>query len=545
MNQKGIAPLIIAIVVVVVVVIASVGVYVVIRGGGGGGENNPPSGTYSGGPILIQNDYQFTAANGVVSGSGTVSDPYIIENWAIDARGAYGIDIRGTAAHFVVRNCLIRNSPASTHGGIRISNATNGAVENNVVCENFTDTGHMDMFDSHVHIMSEISISQVIAEMNKAGVGTALLYPIDGDDDSSSLAAMAQYPGRFAAFVDTPDSPEPATWYTEGQSFTASADAQMRTGNFCGIGETNLRYYGGADVIPPPDIYVPPDDPLWLRLVDMAAQYHVPISYHFVPDDDAANAALERMMGHNENATLIWCHLGFNNMTFDRATLNDYLLRYPNLYFDTAGIQNMQNPLSQPNSNWARLASQSDGRLNEEWMQFFKTWNSRIMFSSDAGGGPNGLERWLNYSDNVVSGATPDAIGHWRSLLTNLDSNSARNIMSGNARALILKEQRIPYSYLVQSGGMCYPVSVSSTSSVSGLGFDGSTRTVSFTVADSTGTAGSATVTIPTALCGGNFTARIDGQSVQITEVSNSTYTTISLEYAGGIRTVALSASPT
>jgi len=37
MNQKGIAPLIIAIVAVVVVVIASVGVYVVIRGGGGGG----------------------------------------------------------------------------------------------------------------------------------------------------------------------------------------------------------------------------------------------------------------------------------------------------------------------------------------------------------------------------------------------------------------------------------------------------------------------------------------------------------------------------
>jgi len=37
MNQKGIAPLIIAIVVVVVVVIASVGVYVAIRGGGGGG----------------------------------------------------------------------------------------------------------------------------------------------------------------------------------------------------------------------------------------------------------------------------------------------------------------------------------------------------------------------------------------------------------------------------------------------------------------------------------------------------------------------------
>jgi hypothetical protein len=543
MNQRGIAPLVIVAIFVVVSVVAGIGIYVATRGGGGG-ENQPGGGgTYSGGPIRIQNDYQFTAANGVVSGSGTVSDPYIIENWAIDASGANGIDIQNTTAYFIVRNCLIENSAISMHGGIYLNNVVNGTIENNT-CENFTDTEHMDMFDSHVHIMSDVGASQAITEMNKAGVSMALLYPIDGYDDSNSLAAMSQYPGRFAAFVDTPDSPEPATWFTQGQAFTAFADAQMRTGNFCGIGETNLRYYGSADVVPPPDIYVPPDDPLWLRLVDMAAQYHVPISFHFIPDDATANAALERMMSHNSGATLIWCHLGFNNMTLDSSALNDYLLRYPNLYFDTAGIQNMQNPPPQPNSNWAAIANQSDGRLNEEWRQFFETWNSRILFGSDAGGGPNGLERWLNYADNSVDGATPDAIGHWRILLSNIDQSAAYNIMSGNSRKLLMDEQRPPYRYLVPSDGKCYPITVSSASSVSGLRFDKGTRTVSFTVANSTGTTGSATITIPTALVRGNFTARIDGQSVQITEVSNSTYTTISLEYAGGIRTVALSASP-
>ena len=419
-------------------------------------------------------------------------------------------------------------------------------IPTNISCTSqFADAEHMDVFDSHAHIMSKISASQIISEMDKANVGMLLLYPIDGDDDSSSLQAMSNYPGRFVAFVDTPDSPQPSTWLTQGQAFTTFAEAQLGTGKFCGIGETNLRYYSTATVIPPPTVYVSPDTPLWLSLVDLSAQYHVPISFHFVPDDTAANAAFERMLNHNKNATVIWAHLGFNNMPLNRTALNDFLLRYPNMYFDTAGIQNMQNPLPQPNSNWARLTGQSyNGRLNEEWAPFFETWNTRILFGSDAGGGSNGLERWLNYADNTVDGATPNAVGHWRTLLSSLDYNSARNILNGNARVLFLKEQMPPYKYLVSSDGKCYSVLVSSNSSVSGFIFDQDTSAIAFTVAGSIGTAGSAAITIPTILVRGNVTASVDGQSVQIKEMSNSTYTTISLEYAGGIRSIALTPTP-
>ena len=400
----------------------------------------------------------------------------------------------------------------------------------------------MDIFDSHVHIMSKVSASQIISEMNKAGVSVSLLYPIDGNDDSTSLEAISQYPGRFITFVDTPDSPQPATWLTQGQAFVTFAEAQLRTGKFYGIGETNLRYYSG-EITPPPTVYVPADTPIWLQLVDLSARYHVPISFHFVPDDPVANAAFERMLNHNKDATVIWCHLGFNNMPLNQTALNDFLLRYPNLYFDTAGIQNMQNPLPQPNSNWALLANQSNnGRLNDGWKPFFETWNSRILFGSDAGGGQNGLERWLNYESSTSDGAPPNAVGHWRTLLSNLDYNAARNILSGNARELFLKEQRHPYSYLVSSDGKCYSIFVSSNSSVSGLTFDQDTRAITFTVAGSIGTTGFATITIPTTLGIGNFTAQVDGRSVQIKEASNATYTTISLEYAGGIRLITLSA---
>jgi hypothetical protein len=415
----------------------------------------------------------------------------------------------------------------------------------NISCTSPADTRYMDIFDSHVHIMTQVSTSQIISEMDKAGVSVSLLYPIDGNDDSSSLEAISKYPGRFITFVDTPDSPQPSTWLTQGQTFLTFAEAQLKTGKFYGIGETNLRYYSG-EITPPPTVYVSPDTSLWLQLVDLSAKYHVPTSFHFVPDDPVANAAFEKMLSHNKDAILIWAHLGFNNMPLNSATLNDFLLRYPNLYFDTAGIQNMQNPLPQSNSNWARLADQSNsGQLKEEWRKFFETWNSRILFGSDAGGGSNGLERWLNYTDNTSDGAPSDAVGHWRSLFSSLDDNAARNILNANARELFLKKQRPVYNYSVSSGGKCYSISVSSSSSVSALTFNSSTRTITFTVADSNGTTGNAVITIPTTLVGGKFTASVNGQSVKSQSTSNPTNTTISLEYTGSIKSITLSAPGT
>ena len=128
MNQKGMAPLII-VAIIVVAVVAGIGIYVITRGG----ENQPSGGrAHSHDPIYIQSDDNFTAANGVVGGSGTQSDPYIIENWAISAENTDGIWIRNTTAYFIVRNCLM----GSRHyNGIYLDNVKNGRIENNT-CEN-------------------------------------------------------------------------------------------------------------------------------------------------------------------------------------------------------------------------------------------------------------------------------------------------------------------------------------------------------------------------------------------------------------------------
>ena len=59
--------------------------------------------------ILIDGNAAFTVADGVTSGTGTGTHPYIIENWNIthpsdSVSNYYAILIRNTNAYFTIRN---------------------------------------------------------------------------------------------------------------------------------------------------------------------------------------------------------------------------------------------------------------------------------------------------------------------------------------------------------------------------------------------------------------------------------------------------------
>lgn len=83
-------------------------------------------------PIYIVGNEKFTAVNGVTGGSGTPSDPFIIEGWEINASSATGIEIRDTTAHFTIRNVSV-HSGGSSHFGINLVNVSHGRVENATV----------------------------------------------------------------------------------------------------------------------------------------------------------------------------------------------------------------------------------------------------------------------------------------------------------------------------------------------------------------------------------------------------------------------------
>src|SRR3989441_4203159 len=86
-------------------------------------------------PISIEGDAGFTPANGVTGGTGTPSDPYIIEGWEINAFAGIGIEIDNTSAAFVVRSVSLTagngTGNASTPFPVaKFTNVTNGRIEN-------------------------------------------------------------------------------------------------------------------------------------------------------------------------------------------------------------------------------------------------------------------------------------------------------------------------------------------------------------------------------------------------------------------------------
>jgi len=76
--------------------------------------------------IDISSDSDFTSANGVVSGTGTVNDPYIISNLKIETTSDYGIYIHSSSvtAYFEIVNCSIE----AVKKGIYIDSVADGSV---------------------------------------------------------------------------------------------------------------------------------------------------------------------------------------------------------------------------------------------------------------------------------------------------------------------------------------------------------------------------------------------------------------------------------
>jgi len=78
-------------------------------------------------PIYIYGDDAFTPQNGIVSGSGSADDPYVIEGWYIDVSSTdYGIYVDHTSAHFVIRSCVIEKA---RDAGIYLNSVANGRIE--------------------------------------------------------------------------------------------------------------------------------------------------------------------------------------------------------------------------------------------------------------------------------------------------------------------------------------------------------------------------------------------------------------------------------
>ena len=124
-------------------------------------------------PISINGNAAFTAGNGVVAGTGTEADPYIFENYTINASTAHGIRIQNTDKPFIIRNCSIvdGNYGGNNYYGIYLTDAQNGDIENCTFTSN------------RYHIYLSNSDNTTIANNTMTKSTSSAIYIVDGDDE--------------------------------------------------------------------------------------------------------------------------------------------------------------------------------------------------------------------------------------------------------------------------------------------------------------------------------------------------------------------------
>jgi parallel beta-helix repeat protein len=111
-------------------------------------------------PICIDGNAGFTGPNattGVTRGSGTDSDPYVIEGWEISSFPSNGINITNVDVHFVIQNCSVHDGAGTRSAGIQLVFCSNGTVTN-CCCSNNWYGIHLWGSGHHLLISSSNSL---------------------------------------------------------------------------------------------------------------------------------------------------------------------------------------------------------------------------------------------------------------------------------------------------------------------------------------------------------------------------------------------------
>ena len=91
------------------------------------------------GPIVIRSDADFTEENGVLSGSGTPEDPYIIAGWDIrvPAGAPYGVWIENTTAAFILRGIKVFGANAPNGAALYLAQVRGGSIEDCLIQDSY------------------------------------------------------------------------------------------------------------------------------------------------------------------------------------------------------------------------------------------------------------------------------------------------------------------------------------------------------------------------------------------------------------------------
>ena len=123
------------------------------------------------------------------TGSGTFSDPYVIEGLYIDAKGVGGgIRIKNSLKYFVIQNCWITNTVDEEWGeGVLIQYTSNGIVRDNIFKS--TTTGVSFRYDIYkINVSNNIMIEDSLSSSRGIKVGANVFNSTIADNKMLNFA---------------------------------------------------------------------------------------------------------------------------------------------------------------------------------------------------------------------------------------------------------------------------------------------------------------------------------------------------------------------
>ena len=282
-----------------------------------------------------------------------------------------------------------------------------------------TDGGStfLPWIDTHAHprgvdssCTSESCVNAVVATMDAYNVRrTIFMHPPapggagNANQEATIRATVGMYPDRFyygaggnmlnAQIHQTADSAEVTN--EQRQTFTQTVESLLNSADVVCFGEMAALHVSYAENHAFEEIM--PDAPLFLLLADLAADAGIPIDLHMdaveqtmdtpehftelsslTPDELQGNiTALENLLSHNRDATIVWAHVG-RDTTGDMTAelIGDLLDRHPNLVIQ---IHPVCAPLPSDNA----IVSQ-DGTLRPEWLSVIEENADRVVLGTDA-----------------------------------------------------------------------------------------------------------------------------------------------------------------
>jgi Tat protein secretion system quality control protein TatD with DNase activity len=280
--------------------------------------------------------------------------------------------------------------------------------------------------DTHSHIAPGVDFEQVIEGINANNVSHIGIMPRGGATEEEVVEFHKRYPDRVIPFYGGCAIQSLLTqgsnvsinkedivffqgyrqdwWERNLEKLIEQIEKDLKGAPYRGIGEIRLRHYGNGPKVPEKqhDYNFPANSPFMFRLVDLAAKLSLPVAIHMEAEskdehikflgksaDEDTPPPFERLLNHNKDALIIWCHLG-------RATpevVKRMLDKHPNLYTDISDVQPRGNNTIgvSPASLaifWEYTLKNSiideDGCLGENWKKLFMNYPDRIMIGCDA-----------------------------------------------------------------------------------------------------------------------------------------------------------------